>query len=59
VSEWLPITEEAARTGWVEEASRRVPLKMTYTGIEGLDGFVKAFVLFFTPAIAGLEHSEL
>jgi hypothetical protein len=32
---------------------------MTYTGIEGLDGFVKAFVLFSTPAIAGLEHSEL
>jgi hypothetical protein len=59
VSKWLPTTEEAARMGWVGEVSGRVPLKMTYTGIEGLDGFVKAFVVFFTPAISGLEHSEL
>jgi hypothetical protein len=44
--------------GWVE-VSGRVPFKMTYTGIEGLDGLVKAFVVFFTPAIAELEHSEL
>jgi hypothetical protein len=30
--------------GWVEDVGGRVPLKMAYTGIEGLDGLVRAFV---------------
>jgi hypothetical protein len=58
VSNWLPLVEEAARTGWVEDVSGRVPVKMIYTGIEGFDGFVRGFVAFFTPALAGLGHRE-
>jgi len=30
--------------GWVEDVGVGVPSKMTYTGIEGLDGLVRAFV---------------
>jgi hypothetical protein len=30
--------------GWVEDVGGRVPLKITYAGIEGLDGLVRAFV---------------
>jgi hypothetical protein len=57
-SKWLPILEEAVKTGLVQDVSGQLPLRTTYTGIEGLDRFVSGFVAFFTPAIAGLDHSE-
>jgi hypothetical protein len=58
ISKWLPIVLEAARTGWVEDVGGRVPVNMTYTGIEGLDGFMRGPMSFFTPALAGLDHRE-
>lgn len=58
VSKWIPILEEAVKTGWIEDVSGRIPLRTTYTGIKGLDRFVSGFVVFFTPALVGLDHSE-
>jgi hypothetical protein len=58
MSKWLPIVEEAARPGWVEDVSGKVPVKMSYTGVVGLDGFVRGFVAFFTSALVGLDHRE-
>jgi hypothetical protein len=60
VARLLPGMENAGRTGWLEDGNLKVPVKMVYTGIEGLDGFLAVFVAFFTPALAGLtEHREI
>jgi hypothetical protein len=58
LSKWLPIVQKAAKSGWVEEISGKVPLRMTFTGIQGLDSFMRGPVAFFTPTIAGLDDSE-
>jgi hypothetical protein len=48
--------EVAARTGQLEDAGG-VPVKMSYTGLEGFDFFVRMYVASFTPGMAGLDES--
>ena len=58
VSHYLPLLEEAAKTGWINDGGNLIPLRTTYSGIEGIDRFLAIFVGFFTPALAGLDHCE-
>jgi hypothetical protein len=58
VSQYLPLIEEAAITGFIDNGGQQVPLRKVYTGLEGLDDFLLVFVGFFTPALAGLDHSK-
>jgi hypothetical protein len=58
VSHYLPVLEEAAKTGWIDDGGNLIPLRTTYSGVKGLDGFLSIFVGFFTPALAGLDHCE-
>ncbi|KAN0110119.1 hypothetical protein V8E51_006506 [Hyaloscypha variabilis] len=59
VSHYLPVLEEAAKTGWIHDGGNLIPLRTTYSSIKGLDGFLSIFVGFFTPALAGLDHSSI
>ncbi|KAE9371953.1 hypothetical protein N431DRAFT_407772 [Stipitochalara longipes BDJ] len=58
VSHYLPLLEEAAKTGWIDDKGRLIELRKTYSGIEELDSFLAIFVGFFTPALAGLDRSS-
>jgi hypothetical protein len=44
--------------GWVDDVGVRVPLKITYRN-RGVRRLSEGLRVVFTPAIAGLEHSEL
>ena len=58
VSKYLHLIEETVRTGFIDNGGQQVPLRKVYTGLEGLDNFLAIFVAFFTPALAGLDHSK-
>jgi len=47
VSKWLPIVEEAARTGWVEDVSGSVPVKM-----RSVLGLLAALTMLLTSSAA-------
>jgi hypothetical protein len=49
--------EVAVTRGRLEDAGG-VPLKINYTGLQGLDSFVGMYVASFTPGMAGLDESE-
>lgn len=58
ISKCMPLFEEAMKIKFINDTGRQVPLRKTYSGLEGLDGFLGIFVAFFTPALAGLDQSK-
>jgi hypothetical protein len=49
---------EAVINGWIEDDGQQVPLRKVHTGLEGLDNLLSVFFAFFTPAVAGIDHSK-
>ena len=58
VSQYGPLLEVAVKTGRIDDGGKLIPLRKHYSGFEGLDNFLAILVGFFTPALAGLDHSE-
>ena len=50
---------KALTTGLIEESFGTVPVRTVYTGLTGLDSFVRFFVTVFTPSMAGLDPGML
>ena len=59
LSRIAPFLEKAMATGLTEGSFGTVSVRSDFSGIKGLDSFVRTFVAAFTPSICGLGHSKL
>lgn len=53
-----PFLIDALTSGSISDVTGTVPVREVFTGIKGIDDFVRLYVAAFTPSLAGLGYSK-